>query len=90
MFYRECRKLIVEEADVTTVLAAINRHQGFFSNINKRVGNCGWADEATKWYVHFYASSREWGQIAKDLSEFGIIRVNVTPGGATELYYARN
>ena len=90
MFYQECRKIIVEDTDVTTVLAAINRHQGFFSNANKRVGECGWADEPTKWYIHFYASSREWGKIAKDLSELGEIRVKVAPGGTTDLYYTRN
>ena len=90
MFNQKRRKLIVDEADVTTVLTTINRHQGFFSNNNKTTGNCGWKNDPSKWYVHFYASDRQWGKIAGELSALGEIRVNVTPGGATELYYKRN
>lgn len=90
MFNQKRRQLVVEEVDVTTVLTAINRHQGFFSNNNKTTGNCGWKDAPTKWYVHFYASDREWGKIAKELCSVGVISVNVTPGGTTELYYNRN
>lgn len=89
MFYQETRKLIVEESDVTTVLATINRHQGFFSDVNKRVGECGWADEPTKWYVQFYASTKEWRRITKDLSELGEIIMKLAPGGATDMYYVR-
>lgn len=90
MFNQKRRYLIVDEKDVTTVLTVINRHQGFFSNNDKLAENCGWANEPTKWYVRFYASDREWGRIAGELSKLGKIYVNVTPGGATDLYFARN
>lgn len=90
MFNQKRRYLIVEESDVTTVLTIINRHQGFFSNNDKLTGNCGWKNEPSKWYVRFYASDREWGRIAGELSKLGNIYVNVTPGGTTELYYKRN
>jgi hypothetical protein len=90
MFNQMRRNLIVEESDVTTVLAAINHHQGFFSNNDKNAGNCGWAKEPTKWYVRFYASDRQWGRIAGELSKLGKIYVNVTPSGATELYYTKD
>lgn len=89
MFNNKRRILIVEESDVTTVLTVINRHQGFFSNNDKLAENCGWKNEPSKWYVRFYASDREWGRIAGDLSKLGNINVNVTPGGATELYFTR-
>ena len=85
----EYRKIIVEETDVTTVLAAINKHQGFFTNADKRVGECGWAEDPTKWFVHFYATSREWGRITKVLAETGEIIIKVAPGGATEMHYVR-
>jgi len=90
MFYQTRRYLIVEEQDVTTVLKVINEHQGFFSNNNKLVGNCGWEEEPSKWFIYFYASEREWGHIAKDLSEFGTINVNVNPSSTTDLYFTRN
>lgn len=84
------RYLIVEEADVTTVLTAVNRHQSFFGRNDNLTGNCGWKNEATKWYVRFYATDKQWGKIAGELSKLGNITVFVTPSGATELYYKRN
>ena len=90
MFNQKRRYLIVEESDVTTVLTVIIRHQGFFSNNEKLAENCGWEKEPTKWYVRFYASDREWGRIAGELSKLGGIYVNVSPSGTTELYFMRN
>lgn len=90
MFNQKRRYLIVEENDVTTVLAAINRNQGLFSNNDQNIGPCGWAKEPSKWFVHFHASDKRWGKIARELSKIGKLYVNVTPGGATDLYFMRN
>lgn len=84
------RKLIVEEKDVTTVMAVINRHHSFFSNKKMTTGNCGWKDQPDKWYIYFYASGKEWGSIVGELSTLGNITVDVTPRGATVLHYVRN
>lgn len=90
MFYIKRRNLIVEESDVTKLIEIINKHQGFFSNNNKVIGNCGWADEPTKWYLDFYASSKEWGLIAGELSEIGDITVKTSPNKRmTHLYFTR-
>lgn len=89
MFNQKRRYLIIEEADVTAVLAAINRSQGFFSKSDMSTGNCGWKEEPTKWYVRFYASDKQWGKIARELCTLGGINVHVTPSGATELYFKR-
>ena len=89
MLYQKRRYLIMEESDVTTVLSAVNRHQGYFSNDNKIVKNCGWAKDPNKWVVRFNASEREWGQIATDLSKLGDITVKVKPGGTTDLYFTK-
>lgn len=89
MFNQKRRYLIVEESDVTTVLTVINRHQGFFSKSEKNTGNCGWKDDPSKWYVRFYASDKEWGRIAGELSSLGRINVHVSPSGTTELYYTK-
>lgn len=90
MFNNKRHYLIVEETDVTTVLTVINRHQSFFGNNDKLTGNCGWKNDPTKWYVRFYASDKQWGKIAGELSKLGNITVNVTPSGATALHYKRN
>ena len=90
MFGAKKREIIVDEKDVTAVLAAINNNQGLFSNDNKTTGNCGLADDPTKWYVRFYASDRQWGRIAEELSKTGKINVTVTRRGAAELYYTKD
>lgn len=89
MFNQKRRYLVVDEKDVTTVLAAINHHRGFFSNSEIGTGSCGWKNEPTKWYVNFYASDKEWGRIAGELSKIGKICVNVAPNGTTDLYFTR-
>ena len=89
MFNTKKRELIVDEKDVTTVLEAINRHQGLFSNNNKTTGNCGLASAPTRWYVRFYASDRQWGRIAEELSKSGRFEVTVSKGGTAELYYVK-
>lgn len=90
MFYQKRRNLIVEVDDVTAVLDVINQHQGFFSNNNKIVRNCGWETDPTKWVIKFYASEKEWGLMAEELSAFGEIAVKVKPSGITDLYFGRN
>ena len=89
MFNQKRRYLVIEEADVTTVLGAINRNQGFFSKSDVATGNCGWKEEPTKWFVRFYASDKEWGKIARELCKLGNINVHVAPGGTTDLYFKR-
>lgn len=89
MFMQKTHRLYVEEIDVTTVLGIINRHQSMFGNNHKLVGDCGWSDDPTKWFITFYTSDKKWGRIAADMSEIGQLNVKVTPGGTTELYFTR-
>lgn len=87
--FQRRRNLVVEEKDVTTVLAVVNRHQGFFSNDNKIVRNCGWTKDSSKWVIQFYATEKEWGLMTADLSKIGEITVKVKPGGTTDLYFTK-
>lgn len=87
MFYQRRRYLVMEEYNVTTVLKVINQHQGFFSNNNKLVENCGRGGDPSKWFIRFYASEREWGRISVDLSKLGTINVKVNPGGTADLCF---
>lgn len=88
--YQRRRYLVVEEKDVTFVLTVINQHQGFFSNDNKIVKNCGWENDPSKWIIKFNASEREWGLMTADLCKAGAITVIVKPSGTTDLYFLRN
>lgn len=90
MFKQKRRYLIMDELDVLTVLTAINNHHTFFSNRFKLVGNCGWENEPSKWFVGFDASDKRWSKIAAELSNIGKITVKVNPGGATDLYFTKD
>lgn len=64
--------LILEEKDVTKTLSVINRQSTLFINQKMAVGNCGWADETTKWFIHFDASESQWKKIKTDLKNEGL------------------
>lgn len=68
--------LILDEADVLNVLDVIMKHQlksgRAWSKTNMRVGNCGWVDDKTKWFIHFTTSEEKWYDIRHKLN---IIRV---------------
>lgn len=66
---RTCH-LVVEEQDVVKTLRVINQHHKLVPDM--RVGNCGWADDTNKWFIHFVTSKAKWKEIRNDLK---VIRV---------------
>ena len=60
-FVTERHHLVVEEGDVTNVLKQVNAHCKSKTEI--RVGNCGWADDPTKWFVHFTTTRAKWYEL---------------------------
>lgn len=70
-FVKRRHNLIVVEQDVTTVLEAINSRRKWYINQNLAVGNCGWANEPTKWFVHFGATDNQWMFIIDGLNKKG-------------------
>lgn len=62
--------LIMEEGDVISVLKNIQHHHKTIPDM--AVGNCGWADDPSKWFVHFSTSEFKWNLIRKDLK---VVRV---------------
>ena len=67
--------LIVEENDVTKVLDVINRHHTILRNEDLFVGYCRWADEPTKWFIHFTTNSK-----------WDIIRKRIVGGGVSNIF----
>ena len=61
---------VMEETDVTTVLGAINSHHKCVPDM--RVGNCGWADDTNKWFIHFTTTNSKWELIRDELK---VVRV---------------
>lgn len=57
--------LVVEEEDVTKALQIINKHH--LTAPNMSVGNCGWADDRNKWFIHFTTSQAKWDIIRKEM-----------------------
>lgn len=57
--------LIVEEKDVTKTLKVINSHHRFVPDM--QVGNCGWADDDNKWFIHFTTTMAKWKVIREEL-----------------------
>lgn len=56
---------VVEEQDVVKTLNTINKHQRIVPDM--RVGNCGWADDPNKWFIHFTTSKAKWELIRNDI-----------------------
>jgi hypothetical protein len=87
MLFKTRREFIMNEKDVTTALSVINAHTSF--NI-KHVGNCGWANQPTTWFVVFDATNNEYKRIVKELiNVYGKISVTARPGGKQDLYFER-
>lgn len=64
------RRLIVEEKDMMSVLRAldtVSRSSKLPYAMSMEVGNCGWADEPTKWFVEFDATDRRWKNVIAEL-----------------------
>lgn len=67
---RERHHLILEEQDVIKTLRVINEHHKFVPDM--AVGNCGWADDTNKWFIHFTTTKAKWYDIRKELK---VVRV---------------
>ena len=62
------RNVIVNEIDIVKVLKALDT-----KHINDvRIGNCGWNDDAHKWFIYFKVSNNKWHKLVREL---GISRV---------------
>lgn len=66
----ERHHLVVDEEDITKVLVIINKHHKYAPEL--RVGNCGWADDTKKWFIHFTTTREKWEILRKEL---GVVRV---------------
>lgn len=62
---------ILEERYIVEVLNVINSQQKRYIDQNMAVGNCLWANERTKWFIHFDASKEQWCNIVKELNAKG-------------------
>ena len=85
-FMKTRSEFFMDEKDVTTVVAVINRHTRY---ARCRIGNCGWADESTKWFVMFDCTDKVHRDIVKDLTKIGRFKLDVRPGGQMDLCFER-
>lgn len=69
-FVVERHHIIVEEVDVVRALYVIDSNHIVAPDI--KVGNCGWADDPSKWFIHFNTTKSKWMRIRTELR---VIRV---------------
>lgn len=62
--------LVLEEQDVINTLKMINKHHRIVPDM--AVGNCGWADDPNKWFIHFTTTRAKWNVIRNELK---VVRV---------------
>ncbi len=60
------RYLVIDEAHLKDVLVIIDRHTPS-RHKTMSIGNCGWANEITKWFIHMNATETTWARIAEDI-----------------------
>lgn len=63
--------LYMHELDVTRFLSVVNSVVSI-RHCDMRVGNCGWADSPSAWFLYFKATDKEWKKIVRRLN---VIRV---------------
>lgn len=52
--------LVLDRNDVLTAIEVINKFESWYVGQNLAVGNCGWANEPYKWFIHFTAPVSKW------------------------------
>lgn len=61
------RHIVVNKKDLVKALEVINQNKIY----NMDIGSCGW-DDLSKWFIHFNATNKKWGNIVQELN---VIRV---------------
>jgi hypothetical protein len=86
IFTKKPHEFIIEEKDVTTVLAVINNHRKSFET---ELGNCGWAEEPSKWFIMVYLRDKDYGKVIEELNKIGTFKLDVRPKGQVDLCFER-
>lgn len=86
MYVKRRREFIVEEKDVTTVMAVINENRKFYDT---RLGNCGWEEEPSKWFIMVDLNDKQYGEVIRKLNEMGTFKLDVRPRGQVDLCFER-
>ena len=63
--------LVVDRQDAITVLEVVNSFNKWYINSKLRIGNCKWAEQPNKWFIHFDSSDEQWMSIIEELGKRG-------------------
>lgn len=61
--------LVLERCDVLDVIEVINNYRSWYVGQDLAVGNCGWANEPSMWFIHFSAPVSKWRKIINELNQ---------------------
>lgn len=64
--------LLVEEKEVEDTLEIIGKHTTAIERALS-VGNCGWVNERTMWFINFNSPTYKWERITNNLKNRGLI-----------------
>ena len=71
-FVKFRRELIVEHDDVMLVLECISeiKHESRFFNtvMDMEIGDCGWSDDRSKWFIHLDLTNNQWENFINKLA----------------------
>lgn len=84
-FIPEKHHLVVEEEDLVRVLKVIQSSHRIVPEMT--VGNCGWADDASKWFIHFGTTRYTWKKLIQELKIVRAFNNNSIPKNTVGLVY---
>lgn len=72
IFVKKRHALIVDESDVMTTLKVLDEisHKSRFHIITgMEIGNCGWSNDPTAWFIHYDATAKQWRSVIEKFEQ---------------------
>ncbi len=63
-FVVRSRSIVIDVDDMVNVLTVLNSHRIY----DVSIGNCGWAVQPDKWFIHFHATDNVWTKLRHELN----------------------
>lgn len=73
MLLKRRHEIVLDEKDVTRAIQAIGKSIGIRNEV--AIGNCCWANEPSKWFIHFTLSNKDWKSAVLKLQEIESVKI---------------
>lgn len=75
MLFKHRHKIVLDEKDVMKALKIIDDTSIICILNEMEIGNCGWADEPTMWFIHFTFANTDWSDCLSKLKQIRSLRI---------------